>query len=306
MLTPLARRPRRRVDGVLLLDKPSRRSSNAALQHTKWLYAAEKAGHTGTLDPLASGLLPICFGEATKFAQSLLDAHKAYIATVRFGIATTTGDAEGEVSAEMPVDFARGDLDRTLPQFVGVLWQLPPRHSALKFQGRNYYEYARAGIEIPRVTRQVTVDAITLADWTPPVATLRVACGKGTYIRTLAEDIAAAMGTCAHLVALRRTRTGPFALEHAVTLDALEAMGSVDRDTLLLPPHAPLADMRRLEVDAETARALREGRIGAAPAGAAGRYGCFEVGGGFLGVVDVEAAGIRAIRLVRTTSIPIG
>ena len=304
MPTPLARRPRRRVDGVLLLDKPQGRSSNAALQHAKWIFAAEKAGHTGTLDPLASGLLPICFGEATKFAQALLDARKVYVATVRFGIATTTGDAEGEVIAEMPVNCARADFDRTLPRFVGILSQLPPRHSALKFQGRSYYEYARAGVEIPRVARPVTIDEIALIDWTPPTATLRVACGKGTYIRTLAEDIAVAMGTCAHLSALRRTRTGPFKLEHAVTLDALETMAIADRDAVLLPPHAPLADLRKLEVDGQTARALREGRLGPAPAGAAGRYSCFEPGGGFLGIVDVDDAGIRAIRLVRTTPAP--
>lgn len=301
MPAPLARRPRRRVDGVLLLDKPPGRSSNAVLQHAKWLFAAEKAGHTGTLDPLASGLLPICFGEATKFAQSLLAARKAYIATVRFGVATATGDAEGGVIAEMPVTFTRADLERTLPRFVGILSQVPPLHSALKFQGRNYYEYARAGIEIPRVARQVVVDEIALLAWAPPEATLQVACGKGTYIRTLAEDIAAAMGSCAHLVALRRTRTGPFALESAVTFDALAAMDAADRDALLLPPHAPLADMRRLEVDAETARALREGRIGPAPAGTAGRYCCFDAGGRFFGVVDVDAGSIRSIRLMRTT-----
>ena len=299
MPAPLVRRPRRRVDGVLLLDKPPGRSSNAVLQHTKWLFAAEKAGHTGTLDPLASGLLPICFGEATKFAQSLLDARKAYIATVRFGIATATGDAEGETIAEKPVAFTRADLERALPQFVGILSQLPPRHAALKFQGRNYYEYARAGIEIPRVARQVEVDEIALLEWAPPVATLRVACGKGTYIRVLAEDIAAALGSCAHLAALRRTATGPFTIEHAVSLDALEAMDAGSRDALLLPAHAPLADMRRLVVDAATVRALFEGRVAPAPAGAAGRYCCLDAGGAFLGVADVDAGGIRAVRLTR-------
>jgi tRNA pseudouridine55 synthase len=306
MPAPVTRRPRRRVDGVLLLDKPQGRSSNAALQHAKWIFGAEKAGHTGTLDPLASGLLPICFGEATKFAQPLLDARKAYIATVQFGVATTTGDAEGDVTSEMPVEFTRADLERTLPHFMGTQAQLPPRHSALKFQGRNYYEYARAGIEIPRVAREVIVHEIALIDWTPPAAKLRVACGKGTYIRTLAEDIAVALGTCAHLSALRRTLTGPFTLEQAVRLDALETMDSADRDALLLPAHAPLAEMSRLDVDGQTARALREGRIGAAPAGAAGRYCCFEAGGAFLGIVDVDSAGIRGIRLVRTTPIPAG
>lgn len=295
-----ARRPRRRVDGVLLLDKPVGRSSNTVLQHAKWLFAAEKAGHTGTLDPLASGLLPLCFGEATKFAQSLLDARKAYVATVRFGIATATGDAEGEIVAEKPADFSRADLERALPQFIGIIAQLPPLHSALKFQGRNYYEYARAGIAIPRVAREVDIDAIAVVDWAPPFATLHVACGKGTYIRVLAEDIGAALGSCAHLVALRRTTSGPFTVDAAVTLDALEAMDIAGRDALLLPAHAPLADLPRLDVDAATARALGEGRLAPAPAGAAGRCRCFDVGGGFVGVVDVDDAGVRAVRLVRT------
>jgi len=299
MTLPRARIPRRRVDGVLLLDKPRGLSSNAALQHARRLYAAEKAGHTGTLDPLASGLLPICFGDATKFAQSLLDARKAYDATVRFGIATTTGDAEGEVTAERPATFTRADLERALPRFLGAIQQVPPAHSALKFQGRNYYEYARAGIEIPRVARQVEIDAIAIIDWAPPVATLRVACGKGTYIRVLAEDLGAAVGSCAHLVALRRTATGPFTIDAAVTFDALEAMDAAHRDALLMPVDAPLSDMARLEVDAATALALHQGRVVPVPSGAIGRYRCYAVDGRFVGVVDVDAAGMRAVRLVR-------
>ena len=302
MAVPHARIPRRRVDGVLLLDKPLGLSSNAVLQRAKRLYAAQKAGHTGTLDPLATGLLPLCFGEATKFAQSLLEANKAYVATVRFGIATTTGDAEGDIVAESAAAFSREDLQRMLPRFIGTVRQMPPRYAALKFEGRNYYEYARAGIEIPRVARNVRIDAIDVLDWSPPLATLRVSCGAGTYIRVLAEDLAAAVGSCAHLTALRRTATGPFLLPGATTLEALEALDAAGRDALLLPVHAPLAGMPRLDVDADTARALLQGRIGQAPAPATGRYRCFDPEGRFLGVVDVDADGLRAVRLVAATN----
>lgn len=296
-----ARLSRRSVDGVLLLDKPPGLSSNAALQRTKRLYAAEKAGHTGTLDPLASGLLPICFGEATKFAQALLDAPKTYVASVRFGVATTTGDAEGDVIAERPITFSRTDFERILPQFHGAITQVPPRYAALKFQGRNYYEYARAGVEIPRPPRQVQIDGIEVLEWAPSVATLRVTCSKGTYIRVLAEDLGAALGSCAHLTALRRIATGPFVLEHAITLDALQAMTATDREALLLPAYAPLAQMRRLEVDADTARAMWEGRVAPAPTHVGGRYACFNAGDRFIGVVEIDAGVIRGVRLMRAT-----
>src|SRR5215212_1393225 len=162
--------PRRRVDGVLLLDKPTGVTSNAALQCAKRLYAAEKAGHTGTLDPLATGLLPLCFGEATKFAQVLLDAPKAYIATVHFGVATTTGDAEGEVVRTADVAFSPDDLEAALARFVGTIEQVPPMHSALKFEGRAYYDYARKGIEVPRAARSVEIASIGLVEWSAPRA----------------------------------------------------------------------------------------------------------------------------------------
>ena len=294
------RAPRRRVDGVLLLDKPPGLSSNAALQRAKWLYAAAKAGHTGTLDPLASGLLPLCFGDATKFAQALLDAPKAYVATLRFGVATTTGDAEGDIVAEMPVTFSREALAAAATRFVGRIAQVPPRHAALKYQGRNYYDYARAGIEIPRPAREVDIAAIEIVDWAPPTAVLRVACGKGTYIRVLAEDLAAAVGSCAHLTALRRTATGPFLLDDAVTLDALAAMAPAARDALLLPVDAPLAGVARIEVDAPSALALAQGRRAAAAGAAAGRCRCYGPGGQFLGLVEVEGGMLRALRLART------
>jgi len=297
---PSSRQARRRVDGVLLLDKPAGLTSNAALQRAKRLFAADKAGHSGTLDPLATGLLPLCFGEATKFAQVLLDAHKEYVATVRFGVATTTGDAEGTTVRSCAASFGRAELEAALPRFVGTIAQTPPAYSALKYQGRNYYDYARAGVEIPRVPREVVVDAIELLDWAPPLAVLRIACGKGTYVRVLAEDLAAAVGNCAHLVALRRTVAGPFALAGAVTLEALEAMEAAARDALLLPADAPLAAVARVDVDAATARALAEGRTGNAPAGAPGKYRCYGPRGRFVGLVESAGGALRALRLART------
>src|SRR5215468_9618627 len=180
-------RLRRRIDGVLLLDKPVGISSNAALQRAKRLYRAEKAGHTGTLDPLASGLLPICFGEATKFAQALLDADKAYVAVLHLGVTTETGDADGEVLATHPVAVTRADIEAMVPRFVGHIAQVPPRHSALKHQGRKYYEYARRGIEIPRVSRTVEIGSIDVVSWRTPALELAIRCSKGTYIRTLAQ-----------------------------------------------------------------------------------------------------------------------
>ena len=299
-----SRLPRRRVDGVLLLDKPAGVSSNVALQRAKRLYAAEKAGHTGTLDPLATGLLPLCFGDATKFAQVLLDARKEYVATVRFGVATTTGDAEGEPARTCDASFTRAELEAVLPRFVGTVAQTPPAHAALKYKGRNYYEYAREGVEIPRVPREVVIEAIELLDWTPPLVVLRVACGKGTYIRVLAEDLAAAVGSCAHLAALRRTAAGPFALDDAATFEALEAMDALARDARLLPVDAPLAGVARLDVDAPTAQALVLGRVGSAPPGAPGHYRCYGPQGRFLGLVERAGGALRALRLSRTDGPP--
>jgi len=299
-----SRPARRRVDGVLLLDKPKGLSSNAALQRAKRLFAAEKAGHTGTLDPLATGLLPLCFGDATKFAQAILDAPKEYVATVRFGVATSTGDAEGEVVGEKPVTFSRADLAATLAAFLGRIVQTPPRHAALKFQGRRYYEYARAGIDIPRAAREVEVRALEVLEWALPIVALRVTCSKGTYVRVLAEDLGAALGTCAHLAALQRTRAGPFVLERAVTLEALERMETADRDALLLPVDAPLVELPRLAVDAGGARALVQGRELPAPPAAHGRFRCYGGDGRFLGVVDADRGLLRAVRLARTDSPP--
>ncbi len=269
------RRPRRCVDGVLLLDKPKGVTSNAALQRAKWLLQAAKAGHTGTLDPMASGLLPLCFGEATKFAQFLLDATKTYVATVRFGVETTTGDAEGEVVASAPIDLRRADIEASLPRFTGRIAQVPPRHSALKFEGRAYYDYARKGIEIPRVAREVKIHALELVDWRAPDATLAVTCSKGTYIRVLAEDLGRALGCGAHLAGLSRTRTGGFRLDEAITLDAFDGMTLAERDARLVPFASLVAGLPRLEVDAAAAARFRQGMAVAAAGFPAGRCAVF-------------------------------
>jgi tRNA pseudouridine55 synthase len=252
--------PRRRVDGVLLLDKSVGLSSNAALQQVKRLFRAEKAGHTGTLDPLASGLLPICFGEATKFAHMLLDADKTYAATVRLGTTTTTGDAEGEVLERRDVSVARHNVDEILPRFIGRITQIPPRYAALKYQGRNYYEYAREGIEIPRPGREVVVWSMTLDAWTPPDLDLTIRCGKGTYVRVLAENIGSALGCGAHLAALRRIETGGLKLDAGCTLETLAALSEDARDARLLAPDTLVASLPRIDLEAIDATRFAQGQ----------------------------------------------
>jgi len=290
---------RRRVDGVLLLDKPRGITSNGALARVKHLYAAEKAGHTGTLDPLASGLLPICFGEATKFAGFLLDAPKRYVATVRFGVTTSTLDAEGDIVATHPVDFGVDALRDALRGFVGPQLQTPPAHSALKLGGRPYYEYARAGIDIPRAPREVVIASMELLDWQPPDAVIDVECSKGTYVRTLADDVGRAMGCGAHLFALRRTRTGTFAIDAASSLAAVERMDDASRMALLLPVDAPLAAIARLDLDDAVAAALAYGQRPCTVA-PAGRYRVYGPDGRFAGVAEVASGQLAAIRLVDT------
>ena len=238
--------PRRAVHGVLLLDKPLGLSRNDALQKAKRLYRAEKAGHTGTLDPLATGLLPLCFGAATKFSQVSLDADKTYRATLQLGTTTTTADAEGEVLLQREVNVTRAQLQAVIERFTGPIRQVPPMHSALKHEGRALYDYARAGIEIEREARAVTIHRIAIVDDDTAGAddrwTLDVRCSKGTYIRTLAEDIGEALGCGAHLAALRRTETGGLALDQALTLEQLAEMDEAQREAALLDADALLAD----------------------------------------------------------------
>lgn len=248
---------RRPVHGVLLLDKPLGLSSNQALQKAKWLLRAEKAGHTGTLDPLATGVLPLCFGAATKFSQLHLDADKTYETTVRLGVRTSTADAEGEVIATRPVQCSVGQVVEVLDRFMGEIDQVPPMHSALKKDGKALYEYAREGETVEREPRRVTIHAIELLDMQlhgdAPQLRLRVVCSKGTYIRTLGEDIGEALGCGGHLIALRRVATGPFDVADAITIEALEALGEGERLDALLPVEGLLTGHERVTLDAEHA-----------------------------------------------------
>lgn len=254
------KRIKRAVDGVLLLDKPLGLSSNQALQQAKRLFQAAKAGHTGSLDPLATGLLPICFGEATKFSHFLLDADKSYRALVRLGSTTTTGDAEGEVITTAEVDVTESGLQAVLQRLTGDITQVPPMYSALKYQGKALYEYARAGKSIERAARHVRIHHMELNSYAQGLAEITVSCSKGTYIRTLAEDIGHLLGCGAHLAGLRRLSTAHFSLEQAVTLEQLEAVTLKARDDVLLPADAALADLPKLELDADSAHYLLQGQ----------------------------------------------
>jgi len=256
--TPRARVQRRPVHGVLLLDKPLGLSSNQALQKAKWLLRAEKAGHTGTLDPLATGVLPLCFGAATKFSGLHLDADKTYEATLQLGVTTTTGDAEGEVTERRAVPAITPEqLEAVRQRFLGCITQVPPMHSALKKDGKALYEYARAGIEVERAPREVAIHALNLAlaqvDQAQAAIKIEVTCSKGTYIRTLGEDIGRALGCGGHLTRLRRTATGPFVAAQCTTLPALEALDDHERLNLLQPAEALLPDHTAVTLAADDA-----------------------------------------------------
>jgi len=254
MNAPGTRVRRRPVHGVLLLDKPLGLSSNQALQKCKWLLRAEKAGHTGTLDPLATGVLPLCFGAATKFGQLQLEADKAYEATIRLGVKTTTGDAEGEVIAERPVPAVTAvQLAEVTQRFTGPIRQVPPMHSALKKDGKALYEYARAGQEVEREARDVTVHSLSLSPLDATHLKLVAQVSKGTYIRTLGEDIAVALGCGGHLRSLRRIATGHFVESQCVTLAALEAMSEEERLAQLLPVESLLPVHIRVTLASEDA-----------------------------------------------------
>jgi tRNA pseudouridine55 synthase len=257
MNAPRTRVQRRPVHGVLLLDKPLGLSSNQALQKAKWLLRAEKAGHTGTLDPLATGVLPLCFGAATKFSQQHLDADKTYETTVRLGIKTSTADAEGEVIVVREVSCSAGMVVEVLDRFMGPISQVPPMHSALKKDGKALYEYAREGETVEREARNVVIHDLDLLDMQlqgdDPFLRLRVRCSKGTYIRTLGEDIAEALGCGGHLSALRRVVTGPFEETQCVTLSALENMDESDRLAALQPVDVLLPGYTEVSLDSENA-----------------------------------------------------
>ncbi|MEY3614052.1 MAG: tRNA pseudouridine synthase [Pseudomonadota bacterium] len=257
MNAPRTRVQRRPVHGVLLLDKPLGLSSNQALQKAKWLLRAEKAGHTGTLDPLATGVLPLCFGAATKFSQQHLDADKTYETTVRLGLKTSTADAEGEVISVREVSCSAGKVVEVLDQFMGPITQVPPMYSALKKDGKALYEYAREGETVEREPRHVVIHDLELLDMQlqgdAPFLRLRVACSKGTYIRTLGEDIAEALGCGGHLSALRRVQTGPFEQSQCVSLAQLESMDENERLEALRPVDVLLPDHTEVSLDSNSA-----------------------------------------------------
>ncbi|HEX7889222.1 MAG TPA: tRNA pseudouridine(55) synthase TruB [Ramlibacter sp.] len=254
MNAPRTRVQRRPVHGVLLLDKPLGFSSNDALQKAKWLLRAEKAGHTGTLDPMATGVLPLCFGSATKFSQLHLDADKTYEAVAQLGVRTATGDSEGEVIARCEVPaIAPRRLAEVQSQFTGAIAQVPPMHSALKKDGKALYEYARAGQEVERAPRNVTIFDLRLELLEPALLRIVAKVSKGTYIRTLGEDIGSALGCGAHLVSLRRIATGPFGIAQCVTLGELEALAESDRIARLLPVESLLPGHARVTLGTEDA-----------------------------------------------------
>ena len=302
---PKPKLPKRRLNGVLLLDKPQGLSSNTALQQARRLFAAEKAGHTGVLDPLATGLLPVCFGEATKFAQYLLDADKAYSATLKLGEATSTGDAEGEVVATARADMDLAEFQAACAALTGPIRQVPPMFSALKHEGKPLYEYARKGIVIERKARDITIYQIDITAFAPPAAQINVLCSKGTYIRTLSEDIAKHMGTLAHLTGLRRTATAGFDIAQSHTLEDLAALNETGRDALLLPCDVLVQHLPRLVLTAEQVKLLKFGQKPASTVLAADTpWRAYSEQGEFVGLVAYlpREGCLKAVRLMNTAA----
>jgi tRNA pseudouridine55 synthase len=252
------KKPRDLVDGVLLIDKPVGLSSNDALTKVKRIVNAKKAGHTGTLDPFATGLLPLCFGEATKFSQDLLEADKTYVAVVHLGVTTNTGDTEGEVIATKPVEVTLEQIEAALGHFCGPIMQIPPMYSALKRDGKAYYEYAREGIVLEREARPVTIHSLDFVSYEAPMLTIRVCCSKGTYVRVLGEDIGARLGCGAHLNALRRVQVGTLTTDGMVTLEQLQA--HENPLSLLAPVDALLSSFPRLDLTPELAARFLNGQ----------------------------------------------
>jgi len=288
------------IHGILLLDKPLGLSSAGAVARVKRLFNARKAGHTGSLDPLASGLLPICFGEATKFGAQLLDADKTYRVTVRLGERTPSADRESEVieRRELP-PYSREQFAQALADFPRQYAQIPPMHSALKQDGKPLYEYARAGITRERSPRDIVIHDMRLLDWQAPDLSFDVRCTKGTYIRVLAEDLATQLGTIAHLAALRRLGVAPFGAEPQWSFEALESLSPAQRQEVLLPVDAALAGWRRLDLALSGVSAFRQGQTISVPAQAPGTVRIYADGLGFLGLGEIEPVGrLVPLRLI--------
>lgn len=294
---------RRRLDGLLLLDKSRGLTSNAALQQAKRLYRAEKAGHAGTLDPLASGLLPVLFGEATKFSACLLESEKAYEAEVRLGIGTATGDADGEVLERREVAVDAPQLERALAQFRGVIDQVPPMYSALKHHGRPLYELARKGGEVERAPRRIMISVLELLARDGDRLRLAIRCSKGTYVRSLAIDLGVRLGTVAHVSALRRTAAGGFGVADAMTLDELGVLDEAARDQCLRPLAALVGHLPRVVLDASAARRFAHGQTVAAGGAAAGRCQVWGAGSALLGLGEVGQGGeLQPLRLLASAA----
>ena len=295
----------RDIDGFLLLDKPAGLSSNQALQRVRRIFRARKAGHCGSLDPLATGLLPVCLGQATRFSGYLLGASKTYRARCRLGETTTTGDAEGEVVERRPPTLASGQLQRVLSAFVGRIEQVPPMHSALKHEGRRLYQLAREGREVERAARMVEIQRLELLACELPMIDIEVQCSKGTYIRSLAEDIGRELGCGAHLAALRRTAVDSMRVEDSLSLEDLQALAADDPqalDAVLMPPDTALEGFPCIELQAAAARDIRHGkRVDLDRDSRPGLYRLVAVDGDFIGLGEVRDGGeLAAKRLMNT------
>jgi tRNA pseudouridine55 synthase len=295
---------KREITGVLLLDKPVGLTSNATIGRVRHLFNAAKAGHTGTLDPFATGLLPTALGEASKFSRFLLDATKGYSATLKLGVTTTTGDPEGEIVEQRSVHTTAQNIAMVLNSFRGAQKQTPPMHSALKRNGVPLYKLARQGVEVAREARSISIDSLRLRAWDEDRLEIDVTCSKGTYIRVLAQDIGAALGCGAHLIGLRRTRVGRYDIGRALTLDALGQLDCAGRDAMLLPPDSLAADLPALHLDASQTLALRNGRRIACEICPSedGEYRLYGFHGDFLGVGQIagssDGASLVAVRMM--------
>lgn len=298
----------RSVDGIVLLNKPIGLSSNQALQRVRRLYRAAKAGHTGALDPLATGMLPLCLGEATKFSQFLLDANKRYLTCIQLGKRTTTGDREGEILSDEPVPaLTDAELEAILDRFRGEIEQIPPMYSALKHEGKPLYEYARQGIVIERKRRQVMISDLTLVSRTEDSLTLDIQCSKGTYIRTIGEDIGEALGCGAHLKSLHRISTAGYSPEGMLTLEEFEAIAEQGEDALdayLMPMDSAVEYLDRIELPAQDTKDMLFGRTVASPISL--EEGCLvrlydQDSQSFLGLGKIKETNIRPQRLLNTS-----
>ena len=297
---------KRIIDGILLLDKPSGITSNAALQQVKRLYQAKKAGHTGNLDPLASGVLPICFGQSTKFSRFLLESNKQYTVKLIFGTKTDTGDADGQIILQQPVpNFSQNDIEQALLAFTGSIEQIPPMFSAVKHKGQPLYKLARKGVVIERAPRKVCIYNLQYISYVDNILTLDVECSKGTYIRTLAENLAEHLNCCAHVIALRRTKSGPFAIHNTVQLDFLVQLAQEQQmqelDKLLLPVESSLQDCPKILLSSLAVKCLRVGERVLVPPVSGQGFICLvsKNDRSFIGVGEIMQSGeVKAVKVL--------